>query len=431
MSIFENYQTASFRNIVFILDDEITEDGRKVVSHEFVNSDRRFVEDLGRIPIIFTIKGFVHGDGSSSGFKERDVLKEALNKKGVGQLIHPVYGSVDVVADPYSVSSSMRNAGRFDFRMVFRSLSSNREPFIQPSRGVFGDIISPDQQNLLVTPPVALSENPSFATSSQLADIAQDARDVAAKSAEDIFVKATDQDYFDKISEIYQQGLNKIRDVTETIEDDVLRSLGLTDIERLFVDPPGFLSNPEILFSELSSLYREISGAGAFNKWIEAGEDFIELFSLGTETKRSEDISSTDGALVSDYEVNALINSYQSAVITDFNTVDELEEAESNIEALYQTVVNDPIEDSIITNVNFPDLKLLLQEIRSTAAIIFSQKEQNVFKVITFDSKRRSFLQTTYDLYGSLDNLTIVANLNPSINASTSRIPIQVVEELL
>lgn len=430
MSIFENYQTASFRNIEFVLDDETTEDGRKIVSHEFVNSDKRFVEDLGRIPIIFSIRGFVHGDGASPGFRERDALKEALNKKGVGRLVHPVYGSVDVVADPYSVSSSMRDAGKFNFRMVFRSLSSDREPFVQPSRGVFGDTISPDQQNLLVTPPVALSENPNFATQSQLADIAQDARDVVAQSAEDIFVEATDQDYFDKISEIYQQGIDKIRDVTETIEDQALRSLGLTEVTRLFVDPPGFLSNPEILFPALSSLYRDLSGAGTFNRWIEAGEDFIELFSLGTETKRSDDISHTNGALISNYQVNALINCYQSAVTTDFNTVDELEEAESNIEALYQDVVNNPIDDSVMTNVNFPDLKLLLQEIRSTATIIFSQKEQNVFKVVTFDSKRRSFLQTTYDLYGNLDNLTVIANLNQSINASTPKTPIQVVEEL-
>lgn len=426
MSIFENYQTASFRNIVFILDEETTEDGRKTVSHEFVNSDRRFVEDLGRISIIFSIRGFVHGDGTSPGFRERDALKEALNKKGVGQLVHPVYGRVDVVADPYSVSSSMRNAGRFDFRMVFRTQSSDREPFVVPSRGVFADTINPDQQNLLVTPPVALSENPNFATESQLANLAQDARDVAAQSAEDIFVKATDQDYFDKISEIYQQGIDKIRDVTETIEDSTLRSLGLTDINRLFNDPPGFLSNPEILFPALSNLYRELSGAGAFNKWIEAGEDFIELFSLGTETKRSRDISNANGALISNYGVNALINCYQAAVTTDFNTVDELEEAEGNIEDLYQEIVNDPIDDSII----IPELRLLLQEIRSIATIIFNQKEQNVVNVVTFDSKRRSFLQTIYDLYGNLDNLTIIANLNQNINASTPRSPIQVIEEL-
>ena len=114
LTIWENYQTASFRDVAFILNNEETHDGRKTVSHEFVNSDRRFVEDLGRMPTVFRIEGFVHG---VPGFSERDALKQALNKKGVGRLIHPVYGSVDVVAESYTVASTMKSAGRFNFRM--------------------------------------------------------------------------------------------------------------------------------------------------------------------------------------------------------------------------------------------------------------------------------------------------------------------------
>lgn len=428
MSIFENYQTASFRGIVFVLDEESKDGGRKTVPHEFVNSDKRFVEDLGKIPPVFSISGFVHGGGNSPGFAERDALTDVLDKKGIGQLVHPVYGTLDVTADPYSVSSSMKDAGRFNFRMVFRTQTSGREPFVQPSRGVFGNTISSAQQNLLVTPPVALADNPNFATNSQLAATAQDARDVAAQSAEGIFEKATDSDYFEKISEIYQEGIDKIRSVTETIEDEVLRSVGLTSIDRLFNDPPGFLANPEILFPELSDLYRQISGAGAFNKWVDAAEDFTELFSFGSDTKRSTDISKSYGALVSNYQVNSLMNAYQSGVTTDFSTVDELEEAEASLDDLFQSVVNDPIDNSILTSVDFPDLKMLLLKMRSTAKIIFTQKGQNTFKVVTFDSKRRSILQTTYDLYGSLDNLTIMANLNQNQNASTPKEPLQVVE---
>lgn len=429
MSIFENYPTASFRGIAFVLEDEGTDNGRKIVSHEFVNSDRRFVEDLGRIPTVFRIHGFVFG---SPGFGERDALKQALNKKGVGILIHPVYGSVDVIAEPYGISSTMKKAGRFDFDMVFRTQVSEREPFISDLRrglGIFGDTISPDQQNLLVIPPVSLTENPNFATTSQLAETAQDSRSVAAELMETLYILPTDNEFFTTISDTYKEGILKIRRVTATIEDDVLRGIGLTGVARLFKDPPGFLSNPEILFPELSDLYREISGAGSFDKWVEAGEDFKELFSLDGDTKRSRDISKSYGALVSGFQVNALVNAYQSAVVTDFNTVTELEDAEKLLDDQFKSIIHEPIPDSIINNEEMPELKLFLLEMRSTAKIIFTQKEQNTFKVVSFDPHGRSLLQTTYDLYESLDNLTIIANLNQAINATSPRGLIQVVEE--
>lgn len=426
MSIFENYQTASFRNVTFILDDESTSDGRKTVSHEFVNSDRRFVEDLGRIPTIFHIHGFVHG---SPGFSERDALKQALNKKGAGKLIHPVYGSVDVVAEPYTVTSNMRNAGRFNFTMSFRTQSSEREPFVQPSRGLFGDTISPDQQNLLVTPPVSITENPNFATSSQLAEKAQSARGVAAELMATLYVAPTDGEFFTTISDTYKEGLDKIRTVVETIEDAALRSLGLTGVSSLFDDPPGFLANPEILFPELTALYKTVSGAGTLKHWIEAGQDFKSLFSLDGSTKRSSGISKSYGALVSGFQVNSLVNAYQSGVVTDFNTVTELEDAEELLDAQFKSIVHNPIKDSILNNEEFPTLNLFLLEMRSSTKIIFTQKKQNTFKVVSYDSHGRSLLQTTYDLYESLDNLTLIANLNQAINATSPGSLIQVVEE--
>ena len=429
MSIFEKYQTASFRGIAFALDDESTNNGRKVVSHEFVNSDKRFVEDLGRIPTVFNISGFIFGD---PGFSERDALKQALNEKGVGTLVHPVYGSVEVVAQPYTISSTMKRAGRFDFQMVFRTQESEKDTFTSSFRrggGIFGTTISPDQQNLLTTSSISARENSDFATTSQLAETSQDSRSVAGALMETLYIKPTDQEFYNNIAFTYQEGINKIRDVAETIEDAALRSLGLAGANRLLNDPPGFISNPEILFPELSALYRTISGAGAYKKWVEAGEDFTALFSFGSNTKRSRDKHRAYGSLVSGFQVNSLINAYQSAVTTGFNTVDELEEAEALLDAQFRSIIYNPIDDSIVSNEEQSELKTLMLEMRSTAKVIFTQKEQNTYKVVSYDPHGRSFLQTTYDLYESLENLALIANLNQDVNATSPRGLLQVAEE--
>ncbi len=403
MNIFGNYQTASFRGITFILEDESTDDGRKTVSHEFVNSDRRFVEDLGLIPVTFNILGFTHADDPPRpGFLERDALKEVLNKKGPGQLVHPMYGSIDVVPGPYTVSSSMNNAGKFIFRMVFKTQSSDLPVF----------------------------QDPEFATIAKLAEVAQTARDTAAESAEELFEVATDQSFFDEMEEIYQDGVEKVREVMESIEEDVLRGLGLEDVDRLLRDPPGFLSNPEILFPALSNLYRQVSSAGALDKWIEATEDFTNILSGKGDTKRNRARTATSGTLISSLQVNSMINAHQSGADADYNTVTELEEAERKLDDLFQSIVYDPVDGSIINDVNFPDLKTTLLEMRSISKLIFTEKEQTTFKVVTFNSNTLSFLQTTYDLYTSLDNLAVINNLNSNINASNPKVPMQVVQEV-
>ncbi|HFK2693715.1 TPA: DNA circularization protein [Kluyvera ascorbata] len=109
---------ASFRGIPFKTEDESLTAGRRVETHEFVNRDKPYTEDLGKATSRPKFSAYVVGDDC---YEQRDRLIEALNKPGPGTLIHPAYGEMSVCVDGeinVSSSSSEGRMVRFDLRFV-------------------------------------------------------------------------------------------------------------------------------------------------------------------------------------------------------------------------------------------------------------------------------------------------------------------------
>lgn len=110
-------QPASFRDFGFLVPRNQLRDGRKTVTHEFVNSTNRFVEDLGQFPSKFTVSAIIHGADS---IQQRDSFRALLNKPGPGILIHPSYGRQEVTVEgQYTVSESDTELGEFKFEITF------------------------------------------------------------------------------------------------------------------------------------------------------------------------------------------------------------------------------------------------------------------------------------------------------------------------
>ncbi|MDD8662772.1 DNA circularization N-terminal domain-containing protein [Escherichia coli] len=109
---------ASFRGVPFKTEDESLTAGRRVETHEFVNRDKPYTEDLGKVTSRPKFSAYVIGDDC---YEQRDRLIEALNKSGPGTLIHPAYGEMSVCVDGeinVSSSSSEGRMVRFDLRFV-------------------------------------------------------------------------------------------------------------------------------------------------------------------------------------------------------------------------------------------------------------------------------------------------------------------------
>lgn len=109
-------QQASFRNVKFQVEVDDLSAGRRIQVHEYPQRDKPFTEDLGKATREIALTGFVIGDNYIA---ERDALLAAIEDAGPGTLIHPWYGSLQVVVKECRVSHSNREGGMARFSLTF------------------------------------------------------------------------------------------------------------------------------------------------------------------------------------------------------------------------------------------------------------------------------------------------------------------------
>lgn len=108
---------ASFRGVKFGVTDAEGEGGRRTVTHEFPQRDLPYVEDMGLATAKFTLQAFVVG---SDYMDKRDKLKAALEKPGVGTLVHPWLGELQVAqGGPYKLRETAQDGGMAVFTLSF------------------------------------------------------------------------------------------------------------------------------------------------------------------------------------------------------------------------------------------------------------------------------------------------------------------------
>lgn len=94
MSWTDRLQAASFRGVVFKVDGDDLQIGRRTVIHEYPGRDTPSVEDMGRETREYAISAYLIGPDFIA---ERDRLIEALEQAGPGELVSPWYGRMNVV----------------------------------------------------------------------------------------------------------------------------------------------------------------------------------------------------------------------------------------------------------------------------------------------------------------------------------------------
>lgn len=93
---------ASFRGVSFGVKGGGKDLGRRVVTHKFPLRDTVMHEDMGRRERTLTIEGFLVGTDLVARLRR---LEAALEQQGPGRLVHPHYGSLDVVVTAAKVST--------------------------------------------------------------------------------------------------------------------------------------------------------------------------------------------------------------------------------------------------------------------------------------------------------------------------------------
>lgn len=104
----KQYRQASFRKVEFFVDSANFEGGRRGPDHEFPDRDDPYADDTGRKQRKYDVQAYLLGSDYQSAKKN---LIAALETKGPGDLIHPYYGNIKVVARDFTVEEKSSEGG--------------------------------------------------------------------------------------------------------------------------------------------------------------------------------------------------------------------------------------------------------------------------------------------------------------------------------
>ena len=403
----EKLQPASFRGIPFLVNTETKAGGKKTVTHEFVNSNKRFTEELGELPPNFSIEAIVHGENAIA---ERRNLERVLNLSGKGDLVHPVYGLLQVKSTTYSVTSNQTNIGEYRFSIEFESSEEN------------------------------VTAQPSQVTKSAVSKAAEDARESVDNAIESNYIDPVIPDTLtsssDKLDEIYT-------DLNTTISGNIgLVQDGIADFTRVINDEiTNVLTTAQQGTKVRTSLQSVYSAAIAvtnqpqllFDSWKSTVEFGIEDLKGAVNTVFRLNKESNKSTLNEHTRMSSMINLFESAAYIEFQTDQELQDVQNLLDETYQRIMKDYDQDidtgSVRVLAEDPDVRKTVAELRTITRQVLNSKEQTVFRVITIENGVSSMALTAHQYYGDIDNLDLLKTLNPSVNWANFNQSIQAVSE--
>ena len=123
-------EQASFRGVVFHVENGGRSSGRRTVVHEYPKRNEPYAEDMGLSARRFQFSGYLvyrpHKSTNTNALlydyvDQRKALYEALEKDDVGKLVHPVFapGGMLAMVERYSMTESRERGGFTQFEMQF------------------------------------------------------------------------------------------------------------------------------------------------------------------------------------------------------------------------------------------------------------------------------------------------------------------------
>jgi prophage DNA circulation protein len=112
----DGLRPGSFRGVPFVTESHDHALGRRLATHEYPMREVPYTEDLGRKAREFTLELFVIGDDYMA---QRDRLREALEKSGPGELVHPYLGTQTVCVREGHLRETMREGRMARFSVTF------------------------------------------------------------------------------------------------------------------------------------------------------------------------------------------------------------------------------------------------------------------------------------------------------------------------
>lgn len=378
MALFNELYAASFRGAGFLVDSHEKDGGRKIVVHEFPNKTGRYVEDLGGLLRTFKIKGVISEPDYTA---KKLALETALETGGIGTLIHPFYGSVQVVPDVYTLNEDMTRLGEAVFDMTFYEAQENVFP-----------TASPDNQSLIN----GLSGS-------------------ALSSAQNAMGSAWGVTNGYKYNYANAQGIlnnlgNSFGSVIDPFNSNpTARSKYNLQLSNYFSGINQSISNPTQVSFSVKNLFDSLNNLTTdsrqrFNtttKFFNYGNNV--LLPPPTTVKRQQLIQNNQ-ALYSQVNMSSLASSYNSAAQINYIDENDLNSVEDMLDKQFYYCI-----DNSIFNENTLSV---LKNLRNQVRIYFDRIRLDVRRLVPIATNQTTVTTLTFAYYNSLNNDSILVDIN-------------------
>lgn len=374
---------ASFKGVPFrVRSESLTEGGRKITLHEYVNSSERFVEDLGEIPPKFSVTAFVHGNNFRS---LADRLETALKSEGSGRLFLPTFGAVTVFALPYSKDASQTSVGEISFQLEFATG--------RPASGPVQSVVDLQQVFTLGDRARQVLQD----VFGEIWDVPTNAENAAVAEFD---ILASVNGIFEGIKDIMPD--ETLGSLTQKVKKfDTFVSQLKNDPVQLAKDFLGGTPVDTGLWQEISlglTDGRGFSNVLAFTQFGSAGA--LELSSVNGATGSNIPLWPEDTAqriqrnnnrntMINAQRIAALISAYETAAAVDYDTEQDIDDTRAVLEAQHEILMRDDTIDPDLIQ-SHDGVREAVENIRLAALDVILQKEQEAFVLDTANIRRAS-----------------------------------------
>jgi len=365
---------ASYNNVKFLYQSSSISGGRKNVTHEFPNSDKRFVEDLGGLRKVYNIEAIIDNSDNNN---HRDAFISALDSKvSLGTLIHPEYGVKKVKPINYTINNDKQQLGITSFSIVFEEadlpvvgkISSNSN-FLSGLRNLAGNNVA-NKLSSAWEGATKIKEN--FDTANQI--IGDTGRQIGRAAS--LVAGAGD-------------GVNDFA----------------TSINEIVNNTQSLVNSPSILAQRLSNSFNALEVA--FDNAQDVFDSVTSLIGFKNDVATSGSGNTRKSTLSNQrlinnlVSVNAIAIAYDQAGKVSYGNQDDLNK-------------NITILENAFKNLSGLDRDTVaeLQKIRIEFQKITNNLSISLPKVSNFTTNKIPLNVLTYQLYGSLDKKEALNNLN-------------------
>lgn len=366
-----------FRKAFFFYQESSGSGGRKTQTHEYPNKTERYVEDLGGLEKKFTFN--VYTDDNVS-YSERDDLIKALDEAGVGTLVHPSFGDLQVVVVGYTFTESVKELGITKFTINFEVASQNVLPTkTTATKGFLAELKSK-----------ILGDN-------------EKAFDEKWETVKNKKAK------FDSAVKTLKRTANKINNIAKQIQGagDSFADL-TTSLNQIVNSANKLVQAPSVLASNLRTSFDNLGVA--FKNSIDLFNTTKKLFGFNESDQAivgnsqiQKDIKTNQDQLNNFVNVAVLATAYDASVNIEYNNLQELNQVIADLENGFNQ-----LPDTIDKN-----LRDALLQMKIEATNIFSQLAISLPNVANYNVINPISLNNLiFKLYGSLELKETIRLLN-------------------